>query len=156
MQPQTPKEAVKQIQASFWLLFIFPVLLLTVFYFYISIIITESSGTDITDTLFIVLLGLSLIIIPGMYWLSRLRIKRIHKGLPLMKKLHSYRDFLLLTYISLEFCLVFSAFYYLLTGNDYIFILASMLLIFFVSIRPTKEKILSDLELTQKERLEIG
>jgi hypothetical protein len=155
MQPQTPKEALKQIQKGYWLLVLFPVALLTFSYFYIAFSESDATYSDRSYTLFLVLLGACMLVVPVMFWLSKSRIKNIHKGTPLLNKLTAYRDFILWTYFGFEFCMVFSAVYYLLTANDYIFILSATLLGLFITFRPTKERVANDLELTQKERFEI-
>lgn len=155
MQSHTPKELFRQMQVSFRLLFIFPVFILTLFYMLASFQLFEPTYGDASNTLFIVLLGVCLVIIPGMFLLSKSRIKRIERGNPLVKKLQDYRDFMLWIYLSFEFGLVFSAVYYLLTGNDLIFILAASLLIIMLTFKPNKEKLANELGLNQKERFEI-
>lgn len=155
MQPHTPKEALKQIQKGYWLLVLFPVALLTFSYFYVAFIDSETAYSDKSYLLFLLLLGACMLLVPIMFWLSKSRIKNIHKGTPLLNKLIAYRDFILWTYFGFEFCMVFSAVYYLLTANDYIFILSATLLGLFITFRPTKERVSNDLELTQKERFEI-
>lgn len=155
MHDHTPQEIVKQIQVGFRLLFIFPLFILTLFYFLASFHLFEPTYEDMSDTLFIILVGVCMLIIPGMFWLSKSKIKRIPKGNPLQKKIQDYREMIFWIYLSFEFCLVFSAVYYLLTANDWIFILSASLLILLISQRPTKEKIANELELTQKERFEI-
>jgi hypothetical protein len=155
MQSNTPKEVFKQIQVGFRLLFIFPVIILTLFYMLAFFQLFEATYSDASNTIFIVLLGVCLLIIPGMFMLSKSRIKRIERGNPLIKKLQDYRDFMLWIYLSFEFCLIFSAFYYLLTANDFIFILAASLLILMLTFKPNKEKLANELGLNQKERIEM-
>ncbi|HAM98817.1 MAG TPA: hypothetical protein DCQ26_09430 [Marinilabiliales bacterium] len=157
-QPQVPKEIVKQIQTSFWLALLFPLLVLTLFHFLVTMY--KEGGMAAEDanfaySLFIILIGTCIVTIPSTIYISRNRIKRIEKSIPLQKKLYDYRDAFFWNLYGVEFCLLFSAIYYLLIANVQVLILSASLLILLITLIPTKERIANDLGLSQKERFEI-
>ncbi len=157
-QPQATKEIVKQIQTSFWFALLFPLVVLTLFYFLVTIYQEGGFASDdagFTYSLFIILIGTCIVVIPTTIYYSRNRIKRIEKTIPLSKKLSNYRDAFYWNLYGVEFCLLFSGLYYLLVANIQVLVLAASLLILLITLVPTKERIANDLELSQKERFEI-
>ena len=62
-----------------------------------------------------------------------------------------YRKALVIRWAIIEFVELFAIIQYLMTGNYYLLILAVALLIYSFTLRPTSEKVLSDLGITIEE-----
>jgi len=70
----------------------------------------------------------------------------------LIEKLDSYRSALTLKFASIEAPSFLVIVIYLITGNMIVIAIAGLLLIIFLTYRPTKEKLITDLELSSEEK----
>lgn len=79
------------------------------------------------------------------------RLKAIDKKSSLMIKLTDYRAALVVRYALLEGPSIFSIVVYLVTGDTIFIILAASIVLYFLTIRPNREKAISDLSLDSND-----
>lgn len=74
----------------------------------------------------------------------------------LKDKLMGYQTALIIRFALLEGPSLFGIVTYLITGNFLFLIISGLLVLYFISIRPTRVKIENDLNLTYEEKAEFG
>jgi hypothetical protein len=84
-------------------------------------------------------------------FMFRNMLNKVDKKESLYEKLKKYRTALILKFALHEGPVLFSIVFYLLTQNQFFLGIAAILIMFFLFIRPTKEKIIQDLELNSSE-----
>jgi len=70
---------------------------------------------------------------------------------PLKKRIVDYQTALLIRYASLEAPALFGVGAYLITGNMLFMLISALVVLYFLFVRPTRSKLISDLELTNDE-----
>ncbi len=88
--------------------------------------------------------------------LFKRKVRKCNANTTLAEKLDEYRSALIIKFASLEAPSFLSIVIYLLTGNTIVLIIAGVLIIVFIMYRPTKEKLIGDLELDTKEKALIN
>jgi len=79
------------------------------------------------------------------------RLKAIDKKSSLMIKLNAYRAALILRYALLEGPSMFAIVVYLVTGDIIFILLATLMVLYFLTIRPNREKVIKDLDLNPND-----
>jgi hypothetical protein len=79
------------------------------------------------------------------------RLKAIDRKSGLMIKLNDYRTALVVRYALLEGPSLFAIVVYLVTGDSIFILLAAFIVLYFLTIRPYREKAISDLDLDSNE-----
>ena len=79
------------------------------------------------------------------------RLKAIDSKSSLLMKLTAYRAVLIIRYALLEGPTLFAIVVYLVTGDILFILLAALMVVYFITLRPTKEKVIRDLDLNPDE-----
>lgn len=115
----------------------------------------SNGGTEVesgADTSFMLIATLAMAgILVGMF-ITRNRLASIEQGSELKDKLAQYSTTLIIKYALLEGPSLVALVFFLQSGNYYLLGISAFLIIFLIINRPTKEKALSDLPLSHKER----
>lgn len=113
----------------------------------------EPSTTDAKG----VLIYIAPVLVLGGFLFSNIlfknRLKSIDRNSEIMLKLTDYREALIVRYALLEGPSLFSIVSYLLTGNIIFILSAAIIVLYFLTLRPTKEKAIRDLELNADEEM---
>lgn len=118
--------------------------------------VNEFSNDSFDDTLYLLLvaaLGVGGII--GGRWLGNTRLQAARAEENLAEKLNSYRSTLILRWALLEGPALMGVLFYMTFGNIVFLAVAAGLLIFLFMARPSKEKLIDDLELSVADRAKI-
>jgi hypothetical protein len=123
----------------------------------VILIITSGRETDFKFEEYAIyfIIGVSLFIVWGIFggkYLFSTKLNLAKKEKSLFDKLSSYRTALIIKYAVLEGPAIFSIISYLLTGNILFIILAGLIIIFFLFMKPTKDKLIIELELNSSEK----
>ena len=151
------KEHYKQINLIFVILFLGIVILFgtSVFIKLTSSYILVTGNQDIF-TIFKVLLGSSIIILlPLGYYIHKKKVGKLDKSLDLSQKLTRYKTSLITKLLLIEFLCLFNLAIFFLSGDYYLLIPVSVLLLIMLINRPTIENISNELNLTAEEKERI-
>ena len=85
-------------------------------------------------------------------FLSKQKLNSIKRMPELMDKLSAYRTMLIIKYATLETPSLFALVCFFLTGNFLFIGLSGILIVYFAIIRPSRYKIVNDLELSRNEQ----
>jgi hypothetical protein len=118
------------------------------------LVITNHLSSDGSDLSNIFIYIVPVFVLAG-FILSHLifknRLKAISKKTSLFSKLADYRAALIIRYALLEGPGMFAIVVYLVTGNIIFILLATLIVLFFITIRPGREKVIKDLELNPND-----
>ena len=84
------------------------------------------------------------------------KVRNLAQVKDLKEKLAGYRAALILRYMLLEVPSLLAIFFYFITDNAFLLIFSGMILILFWLYRPTKERLITDLELNAAEQQHIN
>lgn len=76
-------------------------------------------------------------------------------GKPLAVKLNQFKSAIIVRYALLEGASMFGIVIYFLSGNFFYLLISGLIIVYFFTLRPTKEKIEKDLNLDYKEKEEF-
>jgi len=74
---------------------------------------------------------------------------------PLKKRIIDYQTALVIRYASLEAPALFGVGAYLITGNLLFMLISALVVLYFLFVRPTRSKLINDLELTNDENTQF-
>ncbi len=84
------------------------------------------------------------------------KVQNLRQVRDLKEKLAGYRAALILRYILLEVPSLLAIFFYFITNNIFLLIFSGLILMLFAIYRPTKERLINDLELNTAEQNHIN
>lgn len=154
-KPQTSKEYLKTLQIIYYALISGQVIFGLVALFLRKMIGLDTGLQDLTD----IFLYLVPVFIFGGYLLSRILFKSnlktaINKS-SLIEKMSDYRAALVIRYALLEGPSFFAIVVYLLTGSLIFLGMAGLIIVLFFTMKPTKERSVTDLQLNPAEEQSI-
>ena len=118
--------------------------------------ITPQKGFSIsTDPLVIASIFLAVFGMAFSGKLFNIIISKISADSTLKQKIATYQTAYIARFALLEAPSLFSVVIYMLTGNLLVIAIVGVLLLFFISIRPTKSKVIGDLQLDYNEQAEL-
>ena len=147
--PQTPQSYLKLISIIHIAMFIGQLL------FSLAVLsITPQKGIDVTNTVFLFVVPAVAI---GCFALSAFLFKTnlniaVNK-VTLKEKLMLYQSALITRFAPLEGASLFGIVTYMQTGNLLFIIISGLLALYFLSLRPTKDKIENDLNLSYEDKM---
>jgi hypothetical protein len=148
---QTSTEYFRFFIIAFYGLIIGQVLFGLLSFFLVSTNSFSSEGADLRSVFIYVV---PVFVLTG-FFLSNLiyknRLKGIDRKSSLMIKLTSYRAALIVRYALLEGPSMFAIVVYLVTGDIIFILLAALVVFYFLTIRPNREKVIKDLGLDPNE-----
>jgi MFS family permease len=148
---QTSGEYFRSLIIVFFGLIIGQVIFGLLSFFLVSTKRFSSEGTDLSSVFIYVV---PIFVLAGFILSSLLfknRLKAIDRKSSLMIKLDAYRAALILRYALLEGPSMFAIVVYLVTGGIIFILLAALIVLYFVTIRPNKENVIKDLDLNPNE-----
>lgn len=157
MQNKTVKTTPKNFFASVNIIFLgllFGLLsFVAIFYF-----MMESTGfnADFSSPLILVSLVLAALgfFLSGVIY--RKTASKIDKNLPLNLKLQKISGAILARYVVVEIPAMLSAIFYMLTGNLFFLAVAAIMILYFVILKPNREKTLEDMNLTPEQKQQMS
>lgn len=153
---QTSQEYFKLMQIIYFAL-ITGQIIFAIISFYLSNTENFDFSTKELDKIFIYIV---LIFVVGGFSGStlffRYKLSRIKNKTSLIEKMTEYRSALIIRYALLETPSFFSLIAYLLTGNILFLGLSAIIILFFLTIKPTKNRTIFELKLNVNERQTIN
>lgn len=90
----------------------------------------------------------------GMF-LLRKKVQSINKNAPLEEKLNEYRAAKLIQWAITEVATLLSIIFYLLSGYINFIIIAAVIILYFLTLRPQKGRIINELQLNNEEQNQL-
>jgi hypothetical protein len=120
-------------------------------FFLVSTHILKSEGEDLSRVFIYIIPFFVLGGFIASNLLFKNRLKAIDQKSSLMIKLTDYRAALVLRYALLEGPTIFAIVVYLVTGNSIFILFAAIIVLYFLMIRPDREKAIRDLDLNSND-----
>lgn len=117
--------------------------------------ISENEGDDLLIIFLIVAVVFTISSLIGSKLIFSKLVESARKKEDFEKKISAYVTAVVIKFALIEPAAIFSALSILLTGSYYFLILIAISLFFFLVEKPSKEKLIMDLTLSQDERLNI-
>ena len=156
MKEQKPRDIIRKISFLYWAMLLGLVTFIVATSLFVSnvgeIIISDPHTAFILKTVLILIL---IVIAPISYLLPQRQINRIEKDQKLTAKLAAYHMASLIRFGLMNSAGILIALGFMLTANTNLIFLQAVVLLFFIIYKPTPFKIVSDLELNEKERQQI-
>jgi protein-S-isoprenylcysteine O-methyltransferase Ste14 len=111
--------------------------------------------TDTSDPLLIVAPAMAIGCFIASMFLYKQRVAAAADGTSLLSKLTLYQTAFIIRCALLEGASLFNVGCYLLTGNFLFLLIAIVIILYFITLRPTIDKATEELNLTYEEKLEI-
>jgi drug/metabolite transporter (DMT)-like permease len=154
--PGTPKEQLKANNILFSALFAGVVMFLIVAVVLIKFQGKFSDGDNFNKILLIVVLIIAAICLVSAYSIYKKRISDAANSiLPLTEKLNNYRTILIIYLALCEGAALFSIICLILTGNFWSIAVTAGMLIAMLLKRPTRQRLINDLQLDWQEQQEL-
>jgi len=118
--------------------------------------ITVTSNPELREIFLYVVPMLFLFSMLAGYLIFRFRIRMIKARTTLVEKLTQYRSLVIVRYALLEGSSLFSIVAYLVTGDLLFLTFSGFIILFFISIRPTRERAETELRLNSSEMATIN
>jgi len=106
---------------------------------------------SLNDMLLMVVPFVALGGISASFMMFKMQLSKIEKEIPLSNRLNGYRSALIVRYALLEGPSLFAIASFLLVGNLIFLGISGIIILIFIYLRPTKDSIIKDLELTTVE-----
>lgn len=115
----------------------------------------QNPGSDLTETLQLVVSVVALIGIIASRFMSNQQLKKLQQKGNLFEKLIGYQGALITKYALLEAPSLFGVVCFFLTANYFFLGTTALILAIFIGQRPTRFKLVNDLHLNQEEKAQI-
>lgn len=133
------------------------ILIAGIIYFFANAEKEPVSGTQATGQGWVYLVGgLTIVGVLANAQLFNTRIRLLKEGNNLNTKLAGYRSALVTRYAILEFPSLIAIIAYYLTNNLLLLIFTGLIILLFFIYRPTKERLIADLELSPEEQARVS
>ena len=132
------------------------VIMAVIFYFFFNANQPPVTGREATGQMEVYLIGgLMIVGVLASSQLFNTRLQKVKNEESLSAKLAGYRSASILRYALLEAPSIAAIVMYMLTNNLLLLIFAGMIVILFLIYRPTKERVVTDLELSPSEQAKL-
>lgn len=148
---QTSETYFRSLLIVFYALIIGQVFFGLISFFLVSTNNLKSEGADLSSVFIFIIPVFALGGFISSNLIYRNRLKAIDRKSGLMIKLTDYRAALVVRYALLEGPSLFAIVVYLVTGNAIFILLAASIVLYFLTLRPNREKAIRDLDLDAKE-----
>lgn len=155
-KPMTAKEYFQSLSILHAALLSGQVMLAAIFYFFFNAGKLPVTGQEAAGQMELYIIG-GLVIV-GVLASSQLfntRLQKVKKEESLSAKLAGYRSASILRYALLEAPSIAAIVVYMLTNNLLLLVFAGMIIILFLIYRPTKDRVVTDLELSPAEEAKL-
>ncbi len=121
-----------------------------------TVVFIQSGSTkivfnDASDSYFFIVIGLAVGGFAASNFLFKQNLNKANEQTDIKSKLAKYQSALIIRYALLEGPSLFGIVVYLLTGNLFYLIVSIVIMLYFLSLMPTKEKIKEELQLSYDE-----
>lgn len=122
----------------------------------VAVFLTQINSQELTDGSLetVLLIVVSVFVLGGLsasHFLFKNKLQKIQDNENLLEKTGEYRTGLILKYAMIEGPAFFSAISYLLTGNNLFLLIFGALVIFYLTQKPSRYKMINDLQLNAEQ-----